>query len=69
MNDHNCKACRFYMVTGVMEGICRQRPPHPTIVGGPNGQPMTITAWPTVKPDMWCGQFEPTQAKLQVVES
>jgi len=69
MTEHNCKACRFYLVTGLMEGICRQQPPGGQIVNDPTGRPVIMQVLAPAKPEGWCGQFEPTQAKLQVVES
>ena len=52
MSEESCNTCRF------QRGYrCHRRPP--VYVTGDDEQ-YAHSAWPDVKPDSWCGEFEPT---------
>lgn len=68
---HACKDCRF-SATEKPDLVCRFNPPQvtflvvpvPVTVGTPNGpqvrqgmQAVPHTAFPVVRPDLWCAQF------------
>lgn len=59
-----CVSCRFYRGT-VERGDCRRNPPtvlplpaDPAVAERAHVLPQTITEWPRVLPDDWCGCHE-----------
>jgi hypothetical protein len=63
--DSSCGNCRFFR-----QAACHRSPPlgHAFIVpqqdalGQPRFEPQTISYWPLVKQNQWCGEWEPRAA-------
>lgn len=49
-----CQDCRHF---APLEQQCRRNPPQAAIVPSPNGQPVVVGMWPSVKAEQWCGEF------------
>jgi hypothetical protein len=62
----NCEKCKWFKVTdkaaGVIYGDCRKQCPNfVQIKNAISGESYGKTAWPEVKSDDFCGEFEPKQ--------
>jgi len=63
LKQRQCKECVYYDSRGGQKGHCRKRPPRVTSVvkqqpGVTGDSIVDTTAWPTVKDEDWCGEFE-----------
>ena len=53
--------------------VCRRHPPQVSIIVSMNGitgkqQPVSMAAFPIVKPDMWCGEFAGNAAPIEAFD-
>jgi hypothetical protein len=57
-----CSECVLFRHENTMAldvGTCHRYPPTVLIVPAPNGAAMPATTYPQVKPEWWCGEFQP----------
>jgi len=54
----SCQACRYFDVRD-RNGICRRYPPRVFAFQNARGDHVSVTQWPQVLPDEWCGEIEP----------
>lgn len=55
-----CGLCFFYRVDprNLRQGSCRYNPATLTVIASPNGQPISMGAWPPVQETEWCGKWQ-----------
>ena len=65
MHTPSCSVCRFALASAPSMDLaatkmyaCRRYPPTTHIVGNPAGEPIVASAYPTVKGDNWCGEYD-----------
>lgn len=65
MPDRSCSTCAFAVQPPINPSMniaektyeCRRMPPQAQMIGGPNGQIMTMAVFPPTKADNWCGEY------------
>ena len=50
---NTCETCKFFGQTSPTQGTCHWMPPVPF----PTGPGQVTSAFPTVQPQFWCGQW------------
>ncbi len=53
MNMNHCDSCKFFEQSSPEQGACRRMPPVPF----PTGPGQVTSAFPTVQPQSWCGEW------------
>lgn len=54
----SCETCRYFDVREG-NGICRRHPPRVFVFQSERGDHLSVTEWPRVISDEWCGEIEP----------
>jgi hypothetical protein len=63
MNGRACKTCVYFVATTT---DCRRFPPQMVLWASDNQHPIrydTISCWPTMSPDLWCGEHKLDEKK------
>jgi hypothetical protein len=66
MSEAVCQNCRYFRSGDEEWGQCRRFPPQ--VYFGGRHDPTYDTAWPTVGPRAWCGEFKSITNEFAVVE-
>ncbi len=62
-----CGTCRFWLEAGA-DKVCRRYPPTVTFLPAVQDvPPRTISYFPGMQPEGWCGEFSPRGAPSEVV--
>jgi hypothetical protein len=69
MDNDRCENCRHWLNAGPHEKVCRRFPPNAKLIPGQGMQgPQTVSFFPPMAADGYCGEHRPLKSEVVAFE-